>query len=71
MKLNDEVISHLAQILQLAIISGTDIVDHMRMIVLEENDGELFLSEEYANNHESNIKKMLGDAVQSLNSEGE
>ena len=71
MKLNDEVIGHLAQILQLAILSGTDIVDHMRMIVLTESEGELFLDEEYVNNHKDNIQKMLNDALETLNQEGE
>ena len=71
MKLNDEVIGHLAQILQLAILSGTDIVDHMRLIVLDVDEGELFLNENYINNHKDNIQKMLNDALETLNQEGE
>lgn len=67
MKLNDEVIAHVAQILQLALLSGTDIVDHMRMITLEESEGELFLNEDYAKNHMDNIQKMLSDALEKIN----
>ena len=70
MKLNDEVIAHLAQILQLALLSGTDIVDHMRMINLEESDGELFLNEDYVNNHKENIQNMLNEALEKINEEG-
>jgi len=71
MKLNDEVIAHVAQILQLALLSGTDIVDHMRMIVLEESDGELFLDENYVKNHKDNIQKMLDDTLEKINEDGE
>ena len=40
LKLNDSVIAHLAKLLQLSIITGTDIVDHMRQIrVAVEDNG--------------------------------
>ena len=71
MKLNDEVIGHVAKILQMALLTGTDIVDHLRMVVLEAQDGELFLNEDYVNNHNENIENMLNEAVQLLNQEGE
>ena len=70
MKLNDEVIAHIAQILQMAILTGTDVVDHLRMVTLTGQDGELFLDEEYARNNEENIQNMLLNAVENLNSEG-
>ena len=63
MKLNDEVISHIAKILQMALLTGTDIVDHLRMVVLEAQDGELFLNEEYSSVVENNIQKMLDNAL--------
>lgn len=60
MKLNDEVIAHVAKLLQLAILTGTDIVDHMRLITLDSNeDGDLILNEDYAANAEKNIQRML------------
>ena len=62
MKLNDEVIAHIAKILQVAILTGTDIVDHLRMVVLEEQDGELFLNEEYEKVIDDNIEKMIENA---------
>ena len=71
MKLNDEVIAHVAKILQLAIITGTDIVDHMRMIVLDEDEGQLYLNEAYIKNSEANIEKMIQEAVSNIeNQEG-
>ena len=64
MKLNDEVIAHVAKILQLALITGTDIVDHLRLVTLSEDNGELFLDEEYAKNHEQNIEKMINETLE-------
>jgi len=63
MKLNDEVIAHIAKILQMALITGTDIVDHLRMITLDENEGVLFLNQEYSDNDKANIQKMIDDAI--------
>jgi len=65
MKINDEVIAHIAKLLQLAMITGTDIVDNMRLMRLTAKDNELFLETEYAKNSESNISKMLNE-VESL-----
>ena len=50
MKLNDEVIAHIAKLLQMALITGTDIVDNLRMIILDEKEGSLYLNEEYVAN---------------------
>ena len=33
-KLDDTVVSHIAKLLQVALLTGTDIIDHMRMIRL-------------------------------------
>ena len=61
LKISDEVISHLARIIQLGILSGTDIVDHMRMIRLQyvDDDESLVLSDEYRQNSENQIQGML------------
>jgi hypothetical protein len=61
MKLQDEVIAHVAKLVQLAILSGTDVVDHMRMIELEAKEGILFLTEEYAKLSEDRIESMLSE----------
>ena len=61
MKFNDEVIAHIAKLLQIAILTGTDIVDHLRMVTLQDEEGELYLSEDYAQQAESIIEKMLNE----------
>ena len=71
MKLNDEVIAHVAKILQMALITGTDIVDHMRMLVLTGEGNELFLDEEYLKNHAKNIDKMISDALEGVDDQQE
>ena len=62
MKLNDEVIAHIAKQLQLAILTGTDIVDNLRMIQLVPENNELYLDPVYAKIAEENEKKMLEEA---------
>lgn len=62
MKLNDEVIAHIAKQLQLAILTGTDIVDHLRMIQLTEENGQLYLDEEYSKIANENENRMLEEA---------
>ena len=65
MKLNDEVIAHIAKLLQMALITGTDIVDNLRMIILDEKEGSLYLNEEYVANNDENIQKMIDEALSS------
>ena len=62
MKINDEVIAHIAKLVQLGILTGTDIIDHLRMIRLTEQEGELYLDEDYAKTAEENEKRMLIEA---------
>ena len=62
MKLNDEVIAHIAKLLQLGILTGTDIIDHLRMIRLQEDEGQLFLDSEYSKHAQENEQRMLEEA---------
>jgi len=62
MKLNDQVIAHIAKQLQMAILTGTDIIDNLRMIRLKEEAGQLFLDPEYVESASENEKKMLEEA---------
>jgi hypothetical protein len=61
-KLNDSVIAHFVKLLQLGLLTGTDIVDHFRMVRLTMEDDELFLNPEYEKSQEHNIEKMLKEA---------
>ena len=63
MKLSDATIAHIAQLVQLAMLTGTDVVDHMRMMTLVENDGQLFLDPDYESQSDDNIQKMIQEAV--------
>jgi hypothetical protein len=64
-KLSDESIAHIAKILQIAILSGTDIVDHLRLLVLT-NDGDNYLvpSDETKTKFDKNIEEMMRLAEQ-------
>ena len=65
-KLNDNVIAHLVKLLQIGILTGTDVVDQFRMIRLTVEEGELFLDKEYEENQEANIEKMLKHASEAI-----
>ena len=60
MKFADNTISHLAKLIQMAILTGTDIVDHFRMISLIENENNtLDLDKECDERLNDAIKDML------------
>ena len=65
-KLNDNVIAHLVKLLQIGILTGTDVVDQFRMIRLTIEEDELFLDKEYEENQEANIEKMLKQASEAI-----
>jgi len=73
MKLSDEVIGEIARLLQIAILTGTDVVDNLRLIQLKENDGNLFLTDEYAEISESNIEKLqkVAEELEAINNAGQ
>jgi|TARA_Y100000114_G_scaffold114769_1_gene108841 hypothetical protein len=63
MKLSDATIAHIAQLVQLAMLTGTDVVDHMRMMTLVETEGQLFLDPDYESQSDDNIQRMIQEAV--------
>lgn len=61
-KLSDGAILHLAKLVQIAILTGTDIIDHMRMLEFSCNEDDyLTIEEEYGNRFEDVIKDMLNN----------
>lgn len=61
--LSDEFIAQIAKLLQLALLTGTNIGDNLRLVQVTPNeDGKLVLAEQYKNNFEANIQKMLAEA---------
>jgi hypothetical protein len=59
MKFDDSLIAEIARTLQIAIISGTDIVDHLRTFEVEDEDGSLRLTEQSQKRIEKEIEGML------------
>jgi hypothetical protein len=63
LKLSDETISQIARLLQVAILSGTDVVDNLRTMRLINDDGTLLPDPTFVKGFEANIQKMLEDIV--------
>jgi len=59
LKLTDEVVAHIVQLLQIGLLEGTDISDHFRRIELSsDEDGMLYLTEEYEKTFQESLEKM-------------
>ncbi len=63
-KLEDSVVGHIAKVLQVALLTGTDIIDHMRMIRLSDSEQGLVLEEEYKSAFDGSLDTMLQNAQQ-------
>ena len=62
-KLSDEAIAHVAKLLQMAILTGTDFVDNLRLLSLvSDEDGVLKVDPEHQENLTNSINKMVADA---------
>jgi hypothetical protein len=59
--LSDPTIGQIAKLLQMAILSGTDVVDHLRTLRLVAVDGVLQLDDAYQTQFEKNVESMLED----------
>ena len=67
MNLDDTTIAQIVKLIQMALLTGTDIVDHLRMMQLEVNDkNNIVLNTEYAKVFNEQIEKMLKASEQSL-----
>ncbi len=64
LKLDDSVLANFVRLVQLGILTGTDVTDWMRMIRLEpsvEDSNVLVMTEEYTKNSDSHVEKLLAD----------
>lgn len=61
-KLSDEFIAQIAKIIQVAMLTGTNIVDNLRLVRVSGTDGEVVLTSEYKEYFEGSIAKMLEEA---------
>ena len=58
MKFSDELIADVARTLQIAILTGTDIVDHLRTFEVEDESGLIKLTKESKERIEREIQEM-------------
>ena len=63
-KFSDEVISQIAQLLQVALLTGTDIVDNLRTLRMVIDDGILVSDPDYSETFQENIQRMLIQAAE-------
>jgi len=64
MKLHDTSIAQIAKLIQVAILTGTDIVDQLRTIQFVEEDGVLKVDPEYLEIFDKNINQMVSEFQQ-------
>lgn len=64
-KLADETIGQVAKLLQVALLTGTDIVDNLRTLTLCVSKDELVPTPGYMENFDENIAKMMQRAQES------
>lgn len=68
MQLHDTTIAHIAKLVQMAILTGTDIIDHLRMLRLSlDDDAVLYVDKEYESVFNESIEKMLKNSQQFSN----
>ena len=60
MNLDDTAIAQIVKLIQMALLTGTDIVDHLRMLMLEANeDQKLVINSEYEKVFNESLEKMM------------
>jgi hypothetical protein len=67
-RLSDDVVAAIARSLQVALLTGTDIVDNLRAISVQVVEDQLVLTDAYKAAEQNNIDKML-QAVEELQAE--
>ena len=61
MKLSDETIAHVVKLLQIAIMTGTDITDNFRMLELIEENGVLNIDQTYLDTFNQNLDRIIAE----------
>ena len=70
LRLSDDSISTIAKLLQIAILTGTDIVDNLRMVTFNIDEGKLVPTQQFVDSLNGGINSML-ERVESIQSETE
>ena len=66
-KLSDEVVAQIARLVQLGILTGTDVVDNLRMMEVtqsQSDEGKLVLSDQYREMAGGQIEKLMSEAAE-------
>lgn len=63
LRMSDETISQIARLLQVAILSGTDVVDNLRTLRLVSQEDMLYPDPNFIDAFEGNLQKMLEEVV--------
>lgn len=58
MKLSDDAISQIVRLIQMGILTGTDVSDQLRTLELTVDDDRLQPSQDYVETFEKNLEKM-------------
>lgn len=66
--LSSELLSTVAQLLQLAILTGTDLYDHLQTLQVVTRDGKVYVSDAYREKLEQEIARLSAQA-ESLSSQ--
>jgi len=67
MKFSNQLIAEIARTLQIAILTGTDIVDHLRTFEVENEEGNLTLTDASKERIEKEIQDMLEEVSRQQN----
>ena len=59
--LTDEFIGQLAKLVQLSMLTGTNVVDHLRLVRVNGTEEGIVLTPEYKEYFDSSIQKMLSE----------
>ena len=64
MNLSNQVIAEISRLLQVALLTGTDVVDNLRLLEIKEDSetGKLMLTDEYVKRSNRDIERMIEDA---------
>ena len=64
MQLHDTTIAQIVKLIQMALLTGTDIIDHFRMMQLKLEDDKVILDEDYLKVFNESIEKMMSSIPQ-------
>lgn len=67
LRLTDEAIGLIAKSIQVAMLTGTDVVDNLRMMTFELSETFLSPTREYVENFDKNVDSLILEAVEIIN----